>query len=340
MPVEKDPRLYSRARMPGTPVRYDGDFRDYKDVGGSQEALVADGQRFATDDYDVARSLCADRVRFYEELRRTKDLTGMKPLLGLEEIAAKHLVKFKAEGNTTEEWLEQIEIHCAAAVRYFGAERRLDTISIEDCENYLLHLAKLKTKGNRNGNEPTRLKGGTRRKYVNSMNKLFRRAAGWGQVRKGYNPFPDLMGKPSDDEHDAEWHELNVAALVIDAARSGTIRATRTTRRRPRDDSSWLGLEGGGPMLRNPIIIHRGDCSAVTVGDRVIRVLAGRPMWLTVKRVDRTSATFELEVPGHPHEQGWLFGFDGLEIDPRLPAGMVLSYIGEIVEGPGVGEVR
>ena len=54
-------RVFWRTR--GGVRRAYGDFRDYVDVGGRQEALVPAGQKRATNDPDVAHALVAARLK-------------------------------------------------------------------------------------------------------------------------------------------------------------------------------------------------------------------------------------------------------------------------------------
>jgi hypothetical protein len=62
MPKKRSSRIYMRTR--GGETRYYADFRDYSDVGGRREALIAPGEKSATTDEDVAAELVCDRVRY------------------------------------------------------------------------------------------------------------------------------------------------------------------------------------------------------------------------------------------------------------------------------------
>ncbi len=84
-------RIYWR-NQGGTRRAY-ADFRDYCDVGGGREALIAPGQFRATEDADVAQKLVADRLRELEQFRRHKLLLGIERRAKLEEFAAHHLIE-------------------------------------------------------------------------------------------------------------------------------------------------------------------------------------------------------------------------------------------------------
>ena len=85
----KQTHLYPRHR--GGVLRYYGDFRDFADVGGKQEALIGPGQRRATTDPDVAQKLAMDRILDLERRRRNKALLGIEREAGLRTFAAHHL---------------------------------------------------------------------------------------------------------------------------------------------------------------------------------------------------------------------------------------------------------
>jgi len=54
------------------------DVRDYRDVGGGQEALRADGESQATTDPDVAQLLAGRRLQELDALRRGRALHGVR----------------------------------------------------------------------------------------------------------------------------------------------------------------------------------------------------------------------------------------------------------------------
>jgi hypothetical protein len=73
-PRKRRRRIYWRTR--GGARRAYGDFRDYGDVGGKLEALIAAGEKLATTDPDIAESLVTARIRELDAFRRGRALHG------------------------------------------------------------------------------------------------------------------------------------------------------------------------------------------------------------------------------------------------------------------------
>jgi integrase len=237
-------RIYTRKR--GKRVRYYADLREYTDVLQTGEpvrlALIPDGETQATSDADVARKLAAARAEELERRRRSKHLLGIRREASLAEYAAYHLEQKAAAGAFTEAWLEQAEMHLRSAVEFLGAERTLDTIGVEDVQRWAAGLARQPAR--RPGRCPAcgagkvelsglaaacskcthrwsvaPLSGGSRRKYLNSLSNLYRRAQGEGYVLPGFNPVASLMDKPKARQEEARWLEVHEAALLLEAAR-------------------------------------------------------------------------------------------------------------------------
>ena len=74
-------RIYKRTRNGVT--RYYGDFRDYADVGGRREALIAGGTSAATTNPALAETLMLRRLRAVEgcapEACRNRSGEGIRP---------------------------------------------------------------------------------------------------------------------------------------------------------------------------------------------------------------------------------------------------------------------
>lgn len=209
--MAKRSRIYWRKR--GGVSRAYGDFRDFADVGGGQEALKPKDGKTATTDADLAAKLAADRVKELERLRRNKNILGVEKEATLEAFAAHHLIEKNREGKVTEGWLGETEKRLARAVAYFGAEKLLDAISVEAMEGYANHLRALD-----NGRGGT-ISEGTQRHYLNALSNLFRRAQAKGYVPPGFNPVSALMEKPTASRREARWLEVHEAALLLEAAR-------------------------------------------------------------------------------------------------------------------------
>lgn len=191
-----------------------GDFRDFADAGGDREPLKPKGSTMATKDADVAADLASKRVKELEKKRRGKGLTGLDAPTGLAAYAADHLDQKAEEGAVTDSWLKTEEHQLKVAVEFFGAERHLDTISVDDMQEFTAHLRRMP-----NGRGGT-LADSSVRKYLNSVSNLYRRASGAGHVLPGYNPVAGMMNKPSGvTQHEAEWFEPYEAALILEAIR-------------------------------------------------------------------------------------------------------------------------
>src|SRR5712691_2025349 len=90
--LKKEGRLIWRRQ--GEAVRFYGDFRNYRDVGGGQEALIAPGEKRATTERDVAQKLLAARVEELDAARRRRGLhssTGAR----LADFCRQHLIAKK-----------------------------------------------------------------------------------------------------------------------------------------------------------------------------------------------------------------------------------------------------
>lgn len=209
---KKQGRLYTRVR--GGEARYYADFRDFADVGGRQEALIAPGDRAATTDPVIAQKLLSDRLAELQALKRGKVLYGIERTARLAEYASYHLVEKARSGRISDTWLVNCERHLKEAVAFFGAGRELSTISTRDVQRYLVHLGR--REGGRGG---TTISAGTQRQYLNALSNLFRRAVSEGCVPPGYNPVAAMMDKPVARRREAEWLEVHDAALLLEAAR-------------------------------------------------------------------------------------------------------------------------
>lgn len=243
-PRRQGVRIYTRKRGPR--VRYYADLREYADVLRPDEpirqALVPEGETMATGDADVARKLAAVRVEELERRRRARHLLEIKRESTLAEYAAYHLEQKAAADAATEAWLAQAEMHLRSAVEFFGAERILDTIGVEDVQRWAAHLSRRPARRSRRCPEcggrklslsglaascakcghawrVAPLSGGSRRKYLNSLSNLYRRAQGEGYVAPGFNPVASLMEKPRARQEEARWLEVHEAALLLEAAR-------------------------------------------------------------------------------------------------------------------------
>jgi hypothetical protein len=86
----KATQIYWRVR--GGVRRAYADLREYADVGGQREALVAPGEKRATSDPATAQVLLARRLEELDGLRRGRALHGLAGQATLAPFAAMHLV--------------------------------------------------------------------------------------------------------------------------------------------------------------------------------------------------------------------------------------------------------
>jgi integrase len=211
-PRKRKSRIYWREQGGACRAWFDG--RDYRDVGGRLEPLVAPGERFATSDPDVATRLASQRLQEFETARRRRafhDGRAVETQLGA--FARLHLIAKKKSGKFTDTWLGSAELFLNRAVAYFGAERELDTIRVSDVRGWIAYLERTTTPAKR------RLGPGTIRHHLNTLSNLYRRAQEEEVVPPGYNPVSALMEKPTHARHEARWIEIPDAAVLLEAAR-------------------------------------------------------------------------------------------------------------------------
>ncbi len=201
----KKSRIYWRDRG-GTRRAY-ADVRDYADVGGGREALVAPGEKLATTDGTTAQVLVARRLEQLDGLRRGRALHGLAGQATLTDFARMHLVSKAKSGKVTEAWLELSEHHLKRAVEHFGATRDLASITTADVRGWCERL------------QADGLSGGTVRHHLNALSNLYARARAERVVPSGYDPVGDLQDKPVARRVEARWLEVPDAALLIEAAR-------------------------------------------------------------------------------------------------------------------------
>jgi len=184
------------------------DLREYADVGGKREALIAKDEKLATSDPAIAQDLLAKRIKELDGLRRGRALHGLAGQATLEAFASLHLVAKTKGGDVTEKWLELAELHLERAVAHFGAARDLASITTADVRGWAEHLK-----------ESDGLSGGTIRHHLNTLSNLYKRARAERMVPSGYNPVGDLLEKPQARRMEAKWLEVLDAALLLEAAR-------------------------------------------------------------------------------------------------------------------------
>ncbi|MGK7313636.1 MAG: tyrosine-type recombinase/integrase [Candidatus Longimicrobiales bacterium M2_2A_002] len=199
--------------------RYYADFRGYSDVGGGQEAMIPDDERYATKDYRVAKKLAKRRQAELRRLRKAGlegengDLRKLGPFVDY------HLKKEAKKKGATLTNLAQVAQRLSAAIEFFGADTLLRSIDTFWLQQYVEDLREReKWKGTDRETEAT-IDPATQRKYLNDLSKVFRRARSI-KVLPGYHrPFDDLMDLPEIEDEEAEWMDGPTATLLLEAAR-------------------------------------------------------------------------------------------------------------------------
>ncbi len=205
-------RIYWRKR--GGVRRAYADLREYADVGGRRETLVAPGERLATSDPATAQVLLARRIEQLEGLRRGRAIHGLAGQATLAEFARLHLLAKAQSGKFTDDWLAATEVCLKRAVEFFGGGRELGSITVTDVRQWSAQLAK--TPNGRGGTLST----GSVRHHLSCLSNLYRRARAERVVPSGYNPVGDFDEKPSPVRREAKWLEVHDAALLLEAART------------------------------------------------------------------------------------------------------------------------
>jgi hypothetical protein len=103
-PRKRRSRIYWRLQGGARRAWFDG--RDYRDVGGRLEPLVAAGERFATTNPDAATRLAGERLAELEAARRRRAFHGDTAAPALADFARQHLIAKKRGGRSpTRGWM-------------------------------------------------------------------------------------------------------------------------------------------------------------------------------------------------------------------------------------------
>src|SRR5256886_6540172 len=205
-------RIYWRERG-GTRRAY-ADLRDYADVGGGREALIARGEKLATTDATTAQVLLARRLEDLDGARRGRTLHGETPGATLADFASAHLVAKAESQKFTEHWLEVTEKCLDRAAEFFGAERDLASITVADVRRWTNDLLAAP-----NGRKGT-MSASSVRHHLSCLSNLYKRARAERVVPSGYDPVGDFDEKPSPRRGEAKWLELPDSAVLLEAART------------------------------------------------------------------------------------------------------------------------
>jgi integrase len=224
-------RIYSRKgterRSDGTTIRraprYYGDFRDYADVGGAREPLIAEGTKGATTDPDIAAKLAADRLAVLDAKRRGRTLHGITTQTTLQALADLHLRAKAASGRFTEGWLASNQHYLTRMLSRLGAARDPASVTVAEIREVIAWLRTVKTNRRVSGTDETvrgTLGEVSLQHHLAALSNLFERAAEQGYVQPGFNPVAALMEKPKGTPTPPAWLEIHDAALLLEAART------------------------------------------------------------------------------------------------------------------------
>ncbi len=134
-----------------------GDFRDFADASGGREPLIADGEKLATADPDMAETLAVARLAALKQARQRRHDTGRAQVHPLAVAVRDHLIAKRRAGKITEHWIAATEGFLRRAVAFFGAERELDTIRPSDVRAFVAHLATLPARQDRRKPRPRKI---------------------------------------------------------------------------------------------------------------------------------------------------------------------------------------
>ncbi len=211
-PRKRQSRLYWRTRS-GSRRAY-GDFRDYADVGGKLEPLIAAGETFATTDPDVALRLAMRRLDELEAVRKRRAITGKAQVVTLAAYARDYLVVKRRSGRVTTGWLAACQDFLERAVAFFGSDRPLESIRVSDVRAWSAHLLATPSQRGRP------FSADTVRRHLFTLSNLYRFAADEELVPPGFNPVAAFRDKPAKPQREARWLEVHEAALLLESART------------------------------------------------------------------------------------------------------------------------
>lgn len=199
--------------------RYYADFRSYSDVGGGQEAMIPEDERYATKNYETAKRLAKERRAELRGLRKAGlkgeegDLRKLGPFVDF------HLKKEAKRKEASLATLTQVAQRLDAAIEFFGADTLLRSIDSLWIGQYVEDLAEReKWKGTKNESQEP-IVPATQAKYLSDLSKVFRRARSVKVLPSHHRPFDDLMDRPKVEDEEAEWLEPPTAALLLEVAR-------------------------------------------------------------------------------------------------------------------------
>lgn len=196
------------------------DFRDYADVGGKRERLVAPGTKRATQDEDLGRILLARRLEQLDGKRRGRVMHGDRKEGSLADVARLDLMAKGDSNKYGAQHLAALEARLRIVLEHLGGpsdplarQVELTAVTVERIRGLVAHLRRLS-----NGRGTTMSEGNVRH-YLNALSGVFRRAESEGYSDPGFNPVRALLEKPVGRAAEAKWLQAHEAALLLETAR-------------------------------------------------------------------------------------------------------------------------
>lgn len=191
-----------------------GDFRDFADVGGKREALVAPGERRATTEPRQAEAAMARRLEELRGLREGKAGDVRLVSMDIAELVRRHLITLSTKRQVERSWIEASQVFLARAIEFFGPTRSMHAIRPKHVMDWETALGGIVT------NRKKPLSQQSIRHHLNALSRLFRRAQELDVVREGYNPVAKVLVKPQGTDDEADFLESHEAAALLEAVRS------------------------------------------------------------------------------------------------------------------------
>ena len=209
-----------------------GDFRNFRDVGGGQEALKPSGARYATKEKRAAASLFSERLQYLKDRRAglIPDPKRPKRVPTLSEYIPRHCELKR--GSVLPDTLDREQRRLQKEVEFFG-DVRLDEIDTQRVNDYALWLEKQK------GRYENKSAAQTRLHKLNALSSLMEDAVSEGlilsnPVKRAKKPKVVRQERPWLKSH--EGHRFIVAAQELD------------------NDSSYRGFRFMRPLIGTALL--------------------------------------------------------------------------------------
>lgn len=215
------PRKEEEGREPRASISWKngrayGELRAWARWGGGREPLVAEGEKFATNNPNTAAILFAQRL---QELKLLRSLHPSGLRLGeLDRIPAyigyhvAELANVQGRNPPTEAYVENIQFRLTHAARFFS--NRGVTL-LRDISAALVHDFMIDLRTHRVRERP--LTRTTQRQYMDALGHLLQRAMSEGRVTRNW--VREKIDLPTPNASSTELLEVGECALLLEAAR-------------------------------------------------------------------------------------------------------------------------